>query len=272
MRCAVIQMTSGKDVDANLMQAEVLLKQASEKDADLVVLPEMFACLGVTNQFELACNRFTPEDVIHTVLGWAKQFKLNIVAGSVPLIDESNKQSEKVLAASLVCSRDGEIMAQYNKIHLFDVNVADEKGRYKESDTFIAGNDAKTVMVDGHQLGLSVCYDVRFPELYQQYQSQGCELITVPSAFTYETGRVHWEILLRARAIETQSFVLAANQVGVHEDGRKTWGQSMIVAPNGEILAQGDNEKPQVIFADLDFDFLEQCRANMPIQQHKKLT
>ena len=152
------------------------------------------------------------------------------------------------------------------------MDVADEKGRYRESDTFIAGNEVNTAIVDGRQLGLSVCYDLRFPELYQQYQALGCELITVPSAFTYETGRMHWEMCLRARAIETQGYVLAANQVGTHEDGRKTWGQSMIVAPDGEILAQGDNEQPQVIYANLDFALLEQCRANMPLQQHKKLT
>lgn len=272
MRCAVVQMTSGKGVDANLAQAYGLLEQASQQDAELVVLPEMFACLGVTNQYELASKRFTHDDVIKTLSAWAKQFQFTIVAGSIPLLDDDAHQSEKVLAASLVFSPEGDVLGQYNKVHLFDVDVADEKGRYRESDTFIAGDKNKAVEVEGRLLGLSVCYDLRFPELYQQYQALGCEMITVPSAFTYETGRQHWEILLRARAIETQSFVLAANQVGVHEDGRKTWGQSMIVAPNGVVLAQGDNETVQVICADLDFDFLQECRKNMPLEQHKKLT
>lgn len=272
MRCAVIQMTSGQDVDTNLKQAFILLAQAAEKNARLVVLPEMFACLGVKNQFELASTRFTHHDVISILLDWAKQFQFYIVAGSIPMLDDNPQGSEKVLAACLVCSPEGLLISHYNKIHLFDVDVADEKGRYRESDTFIAGSDMKTANIDDHLLGLSVCYDLRFPELYQHYQSMGCQILTVPSAFTYATGRQHWEILLRARAIETQCFVLAANQVGIHEDGRRTWGQSMIIAPNGEILAEGGNEKPDVLLADLDFDFLDQCRAAMPIQQHKKLT
>jgi predicted amidohydrolase len=272
MRCAVIQMTSGRDVDANLADAYILLTQAAKQNAECVVLPEMFACLGVSNQYELASKRFTQKDVIQIILDWAKQFQFYIVAGSIPLLDSDNPQSDKVLAACLVCSPGGEVISQYNKIHLFDVDVADEKGRYRESDTFIAGSAINTANISGHLLGLSVCYDLRFPELYQQYQALGCEIITVPSAFTYETGRQHWEVLLRARAIETQSFVLAANQVGVHEDGRRTWGQSMIIAPNGEILAKGDNQTPQVLVADLDFDLLNQCRTTMPIRQHKKLT
>lgn len=272
MRCAVIQMTSGKDVDANLTSAHAFVQEAFKQKAQCVVLPEMFACLGVSNQYALASQRFVADDVIKTILDWAKQFRLYIVAGSMPLVDKAHQDSQKVMAASLVCSPEGKVIAQYNKIHLFDVDVADEKGRYRESDTFIAGNEAVTANVDGHLLGLSVCYDLRFPELYQAYQALGCEMITVPSAFTYETGRQHWEILLRARAIETQSFVLAANQVGVHEDGRRTWGQSMIVAPNGEVLVQGDNQGPQVLVADLDFELLKQCRTAMPITQHKKLT
>jgi nitrilase len=272
MRCAVIQMTSGKEVDANLKQAFDLLEQAATENAQLVVLPEMFACLGVTNQFELANTRFTQQDVISTILSWAKQFQIYLVAGSVPLLSGTHDTLDKVLAACLVCSPEGKLIAQYNKIHLFDVDVADEKGRYRESDTFVAGDNIQTVDVDGHLLGLSVCYDLRFPELYQKYQSLGCQILTVPSAFTYETGRKNWEVLLRSRAIETQSFVLAANQVGVHEDGRRTWGQSMIIAPNGDVLAEGDNETPSVVFAQLDFDALEQCRLAMPIIKHKKLT
>ncbi|MFY0642657.1 MAG: carbon-nitrogen hydrolase family protein [Bermanella sp.] len=272
MRSAVIQMTSGKNVDANLEQAFKLLTEAKKQNVQLVVLPEMFACLGVTNQYELASERFCDTDVIGTVKNWAKQFQFYIVAGSMPLLDQNQNESHKVLAASLVFSPRGEVISQYNKIHLFDVDVADEKGRYRESDTFIAGNDVKTASIDGHLLGLSVCYDLRFPELYQQYQAQGCQLITVPSAFTYETGRQHWEVLLRARAIETQSYVLASNQVGVHEDGRRTWGQSMIIAPNGDVLVAGNNDDTGVFVADLDFDFLSNVRSNMPLQQHKKLT
>jgi len=270
MRCAVIQMNSGQDVDKNLAQAVTLLQQAHEQKAKLIVLPEMFACLGVKNQFELSQTRFTQSDVLATLSKWAKDFDCYLVAGSAPLIPQTEHSSEKVHAACLVFSPSGDLIAQYNKMHLFDVDVADEKGRYRESDTFLAGDKAQTVQVSDHLLGLSICYDLRFPELYQIYQSLGCEIITVPSAFTYETGKKHWEILLRARAIETQSFVLAANQAGFHEDGRRTWGQSMIIAPDGEILTQGDNDSTGVFMADLDFNVLEQCRKSMPIAQHKR--
>jgi len=269
MRCAVIQMNSGQDVDQNLEQAQELILNAQAQQAELILLPEMFACLGVNNQFELAKNRFIKADVIGSFSKWAVQAGCYLIAGSVPLVALESDQSEKVYAACLVFSPAGDLIAQYNKIHLFDVDVADTKGRYQESDTFLAGDKPQVVDIDGHKVGLSICYDLRFPELYQEYQLSGCEILTVPSAFTYETGRQHWEILLRARAIETQCFVLAANQAGEHEDGRRTWGQSLIIAPNGEVLAQGDNESQQVIVADLDFNVLEQCRKRMPIAQHK---
>ncbi|GAA6133888.1 carbon-nitrogen hydrolase family protein [Oceaniserpentilla sp. 4NH20-0058] len=271
MRAAVIQMNSGRDVDGNLTAAHQLLTEASSQGVKLAVLPEMFACIGVKNQFSLAQERFIEQDVLGVIATWARQFDMYIVAGSMPLMSDSYNEAEKVLAACLVFSPDGRLLEQYNKIHLFDVDVSDEKGRYRESDTFLCGENPKVIDIHGHKLGLSICYDLRFPELYQVYQNQECELITVPSAFTYETGRIHWEILLRGRAIETQSFVLAANQVGVHEDGRRTWGQSMIIGPNGEVLAQADNETVQVVIADLDFSALEQCRQKMPITQHKKI-
>jgi len=270
MRAAVIQMTSVKDVDQNLDQANTLLSSAHDQGAEIAVLPEMFACLGVKNQFQLAKTRFVANDVIARLGEWAKQYRMYVVAGSMPMLPEQ-RVDEKVLAASLVFSPQGKLISQYNKIHLFDVEVGDEKGSYRESDTFVAGTEIKTVDIEGRKLGLSVCYDLRFPELYQKYQHLGCDLITVPSAFTYETGRKHWEILLRARAIETQSFVLAADQVGVHEDGRRTWGQSMIVAPDGEVLTQAGNTDTGVFVADLDFNLLKEIRRKMPITHHKKL-
>jgi len=269
MWCAVIQMNSQKDVDANLLAAEQLIKQASQQGGQLLVLPEMFACLGMTNQHDLAANRFTPQDVLATLAGWGKKYQVYIVAGSVPMI--SDLDNKRVHASCLVFSPNGEQLATYNKIHLFDVLVGDEKGAYKESNTFIAGTEPKQVQVAGGNLGLSICYDLRFPELFQHYMLQGCDIISVPSAFTYKTGQAHWEILLRARAIETQSYILAANQVGQHEDGRRTWGHSMIVAPNGEILSQVMGTEPGIAMAQLDFSSLKKCREAMPLKQHKRL-
>jgi len=269
MWCAVIQMNSQKDVDVNLLAAQQLIKQASQQGAQLLVLPEMFACLGMSKQYDLAASRFTHQDVLATLAGWGKKYQVYIVAGSVPMI--SDLDDKRVHASCLVFSPNGEQLATYNKIHLFDVLVGDEKGAYKESNTFIAGAEPKQVQVAGVNLGLSICYDLRFPELFQHYMMQGCDIISVPSAFTYKTGQAHWEILLRARAIETQSYILAANQVGQHEDGRRTWGHSMIVAPNGEILSQVMGTEPGIALAQLDFTRLKKCREAMPLKQHKRL-
>jgi nitrilase len=265
-------MNSKKDVDANLKEAEQFIERAVQKGVKLVVLPEMFACLGVSNQHEVATSRFTEEDVLATLSAWSHRFKIYLVAGSMPMTNlDQSESSQKVHAACLVFSPEGKQIANYNKIHLFDVDVEDEKGSYKESDTFIAGSAPEIAQIDDLKLGLTICYDLRFPELFQHYMAQGCQLMTVPSAFTYETGKAHWEILLRARAIETQSFILAANQVGVHEDGRRTWGHSMIIDPNGEILARVTGEEPGLAIAELDIKRLLTRRKAMPLLQHKRL-
>lgn len=274
MLCCVAQMSSKKDVDANLAMAEQLIEQAAIKGVRLLVLPEMFACLGVTNQYEMAVTRFTKEDVLATLSGWSKKFSMYIVAGSMPMAEKNQSEMashEKVHAACLVYSPEGKQIANYHKIHLFDVEVEDEKGSYKESDTFLAGHSPKMAQIDNIKLGLTVCYDLRFPELFQHYMAKNCQIITVPSAFTYQTGKAHWEVLLRARAIETQSFILAANQVGVHEDGRRTWGQSMIIDPSGEVLAEVTENEPGLAIAELDFERLAHRRKTMPLQQHKRL-
>ncbi len=273
MKVAVVQMVSGQDVDKNLAQLERLLTPLCQQALHCVVLPEMFACLGVKNQVELARTRFHSGDVLASLSRWAQRLNATLIAGSIPMTDEN--APNKVRAACCVFDPQGQLVARYDKIHLFDVDVADNKGRYRESDTFTPG-DAPVhtpLNVNGasRKLGLSICYDLRFPELYQAYQAQGCELITVPSAFTYQTGQAHWEILLRARAIETQSFVLAANQGGVHEDGRQTWGHSMIIAPDGQILAEVTTAGEGVAVAELDFERLNQVRRAMPLQQHKRL-
>jgi len=269
MWCGVIQMNSQKDVDANLLAAEQLIKKASQQGCQLLVLPEMFACLGMAKQYDLAASRFTSQDVLATLASWGKKYRVYLVAGSVPMV--SDRDDKRVHASCLVFSPQGKQLAIYNKIHLFDVLVEDEKGAYKESNTFLAGTEPQQVQVAEANLGLSICYDLRFPELFQHYMLQGCDIISVPSAFTYKTGQAHWEILLRARAIETQSYILAANQVGQHEDGRRTWGHSMIVAPNGDILSQVMGSEPGIAMARLDFSSLKKCREAMPLKQHKRL-
>lgn len=266
---AVLQMVSNQDVDVNLERAATLIQQAADQHATLIVLPEMFACLGVKNQREIAA-RMTESDVLGTLSDLAKNTNACIIAGSVPFITPDCAE-DKVKASSFVFAADGSILARYDKIHLFDVDVADNKGSYRESDTFSPGNAGTVLDVHQRKLGLSICYDLRFPELYQHYQQMGCHLISAPSAFTYRTGEAHWETLIKARAIETQCFVLAANQGGTHEDGRQTWGHSMIVNPWGEVLAEVKTSGEGIAVAQLDFDELESVRRNMPISKHKRL-
>ena len=268
MKVAAVQMTSGADYHQNMSVAHDLIGEAALKGARLVLLPEMFACIGVTNQVSLAESYFTKEKLLATLGKWAKEKQVYIIAGSIPF---SSDELDRVYAACFVFSPSGDVIAQYNKIHLFDVDVDDEKGSYRESNTFVSGQTPEQVDIDGNPLGLSICYDLRFPELYQHYQKNNCVMITVPSAFTYETGKKHWEVLLRARAIETQCFVIAANQVGLHEDGRQTWGHSMIVSPSGEVLSTVADETNSIAIADLDLGEMNLIRSAMPIKNHKRL-
>jgi predicted amidohydrolase len=268
MKVAVIQMNSVKSVEANLVDAYDHVQQAANQNARFIALPEMFACLGVSNQIEIASRYFKGNLIEKSIGAWAEKYNVFILAGSVPYATE--QKPDRVYASSFLLSPQGKIVTRYDKIHLFDVDVGDEKGGYCESNTFLPGATPKTASIDDSLLGLSICYDLRFPELYQYYQQQKCQMIAVPSAFTFQTGAQHWEILLRARAIETQSFILAANQVGVHEDGRRTWGHSMIVSPSGEILAEIYGDKPGVVVADLDFTAQKNLRSAMPLMQHKR--
>lgn len=271
MHVSLIQMNSVMDVNENLHQAKLYIHEAAESDARLVLLPEMFLCLGVKNQSALAKEYFSEDASVLTQLKLlAQELDIYIIAGSMPLpvvSNDANQAAEKVHAGCLVFTPDGLISEQYNKMHLFDVDVADEKGRYRESDTFKAGDQPVVADIDGIKCGLSICYDLRFPALYQYYQSQQCRIICVPSAFTFETGKAHWLTLLQARAIETQSYILAANQVGVHEDGRHTYGHSMVIDPWGKVVAES-KQKSGVINAQLDFNYQDQIKSKMPITKH----
>ena len=269
MKVAAIQMNSVKCIEQNLLDAYAFVKEAANLGARLIVLPEMFLCFGIKKYSDVS-TRYCSEKALQQSIGaWAKEFNAFIVAGSVPY--NNDPKNEKVYASSFIFSDEGSILGRYDKIHLFDANIDDEFAHYRESDAFLAGESPKVVSVGDTLLGMSICYDLRFPELFQHYQAKSCRIISIPSAFTYETGKQHWEILLRARAIETQSYVIAANQVGVHEDGRRTWGHSMIVSPSGEILAQIEGSKPGIAIAELDFKLQDEIMRSMPLQKHKRL-
>lgn len=271
LRAAVIQMVSSAELNENLAQASEFLAAAAADGARLAVLPENFPFMGLQEIDKLQLRETPGNGPIQEFLALsAQKHQLWIVAGTIPLAADS---PDHVRAASLLYDDQGRVAGRYDKIHLFDVEV-DGSERYCESDSLEAGHDIVVVATPFANIGLSVCYDVRFPELYRNMHGladeRGIGIITVPSAFTATTGRAHWETLLRARAVENLSYVIAADQGGTHANGRETWGHSMIIDPWGNILAQIDRD-PGYACANLDFDQLEQLRQRFPALDHRRL-
>lgn len=269
MSFAVIQMVSQSDVLANLAQARRLLEQAAAKGAKLAVLPENFAAMGRRDAVDIGRAEALGEGPI---LPWLKQtardLTLWIVAGTVPL-PPKDQPNAKPNACSLLVDDRGEVVARYDKLHLFDVDVSDARGRYRESDDYAFGSNVVVADTPVGRLGLTVCYDLRFPELYSELRAAGAELITAPSAFTAVTGAAHWDVLIRARAIETQCYLLAAAQGGVHPGPRETFGHAAIVDPWGRVLTQQDQGEA-VLLAERDSSEQASIRARMPVVNHRR--
>ncbi|MCO7569580.1 carbon-nitrogen hydrolase family protein [Pseudomonas chlororaphis] len=270
MSLAVIQMVSQSDVLANLNQARSLLEQAAVAGAKLAVLPENFAAMGRRDMAAIGRAEALGEGPI---LPWLKQtsrdLRLWIVAGTLPLPPEDQPEA-KANACSLLVDDQGQIVARYDKLHLFDVDVADNRRRYRESDDYAHGDRVVVADTPVGRLGLTVCYDLRFPELYSELRAAGAELITAPSAFTAVTGAAHWEVLIRARAIETQCYLLAAAQGGVHPGPRETYGHAAIVDPWGRVLAEQDQGEG-VLLAERDSSEQASIRARMPVVSHRRI-
>lgn len=269
---AAIQMASGPNVNANLLKAEGLIGEAAEQGAGLVVLPENFAFIGEEEGDILAVAEEDGEGPIQSFLAQqAVRRKVWIVAGTIPIKGE---QADRVRGACLVYDDEGVRQARYDKMHMFDVtvpgNVPDRDERYMESATMEPGNEIAVLDTPFGRLGLAVCYDLRFPELFRALVNAGAQLIALPSAFTAETGRAHWDILVRARAIENLSYVIAAAQGGFHVSGRETWGNSMIVDPWGVVLAVQPSGSAAVT-AQVDLARLEAVRTNFPVISHQRL-
>lgn len=269
MSIAVIQMVSQDDVLANLATARRLLEQAAHDGARLAVLPENFAAMG---RRDLADLGRAEAQGTGPILPWlkstARDLRLWIVGGTLPL-PPVDQPDAKANACSLLIDEQGEIAARYDKLHLFDVDVADAPGRYRESDDYAFGQRVVVAETPVGRLGLTVCYDLRFPELYTALREAGAELISAPSAFTAVTGEAHWEVLVRARAIETQCYLLAAGQGGSHPRGRETWGQSAIVDPWGRILVE-QAKGEAVLLAERDSDEQAAVRQRMPVASHRR--
>lgn len=268
-RVAAIQMCSTDNVAANLLQAKIYIQQAIAEGAKLIILPENFAIMGLHPHDKVKCKETFGHGMIQDFLHEeASQNGVWIVGGTIPLAVP--QYDEKVYASSLVFNPAGECMARYDKIHLFDIALHAEKEIHQESQTICPGQDIVVFDSPFGKCGLAICYDIRFPELFRTMQEKGAELIVLPSAFTVPTGKAHWDVLIRARAIENQVYMIAAAQVGVHPNQRKTYGHSMIVNPWGAVSAVL-KDGVGVVCADIDLAFLHQIRRDFPALNHRKL-
>ncbi len=266
--CAAIQMASSPNISSNLLQAEKLIGEAAKAGAKLIALPENFAIMGVNEFDKVKVREREGEGQIQGFLSTvAKKYSVWVVGGTIPLVAEDEN---KVRAACLIYNDRGENVARYDKVHLFDVSVPDTDEEYRESDSIEPGEDSIVIDTPFGKVGIAVCYDLRFPEFFRSMSGEGIDILVVPAAFTAETGAAHWEVLLRARAIENLCYVIAPNQGGFHLNGRKTFGHSMIVDPWGVVL---DCYKTGSGFvsADIDLDRLEKTRQSFPVLQHRRI-
>ena len=267
-RVAAIQMSSGDSLEANLRTAERLLLEARSRDCVLAVLPENFAYVGKRDTDKLAIAESAGTGLVQEFLArTAARHSMWIVGGSLPL---KTPETELCYGASCVFDADGRALACYRKMHLFDVDLPDRHETYRESASMDPGDEPKTVDTAAGRLGLSICYDLRFPELYRRLVDEGAEMFSVPSAFTFATGTAHWHTLLRARAIENLAYVIAAGQYGTHPNGRTTYGHSMIVDPWGQVVAQQESGDG-VVVAEIDLSLSRRLREEFPVLRHRRL-
>jgi deaminated glutathione amidase len=277
MKAAAVQLNSGADVEANIAAADARVRAAAADGATLVVLPEKWTVLGTPEEL-----RAGAQTLDGSAISWAREIarelKLDLVAGSISMLPSSDptegppggsSADTRLSNASVHVGPDGEIEAVYRKMHMFDVTI--EGKSYRESDTDEPGEEVVvSKLADGAKLGMAICYDLRFPELFRVLALRGARVVALPAAFTLPTTRDHWELLVRARAIENQVFVVAANQVGEHSGGHHSGGRSLIVDPWGTVLAGADGETPGHIVADLDFAHQDDVRRRVPLLEHRR--
>lgn len=265
--CAAIQMASSPYVESNLLEAGKLIVEAAKHGAKLIALPENFALMGVHELDKVKAKELDGQGAIQTFLSeTAKKHGVWLIAGTIPLVADADN---KVRAACLVYNDHGERVARYDKAHLFDVSVPGTGEEYRESDSIENGGEPLVFDSPFGKVGIAVCYDLRFPEFFRKMSEEGVQIVVVPAAFTAETGAAHWEVLLRARAIENLCYVIAPNQGGFHLNGRQTYGHSMVIDPWGVVL---DCYKTGAGYASaqIDLERLEKVRTSFPVLNHRR--
>jgi predicted amidohydrolase len=265
LRTAVIQVNARDHPAENLANVEHFLDRAADMGAQFAGLPELWTYLGPYSGFDEA-GQTIPGPAIELLQEKARKHKMIVHGGSI--VERSASTPGKFHNTSVLIDRDGEIVAQYRKIHLFDVDLANGEKHY-ESERIVAGDQVVTAEIDGITFGLTVCYDLRFPELYRSLALRGAQVLLVPAGFTLHTGRDHWEVLLRARAIENFCYVVAPAQVGKYPPGRQCFGRSMIIDPWGLVLAQAQ-DMPTVVMTEIDLTQIERARAQIPSLEHRR--
>lgn len=269
---AAVQMVSGSDVKTNLATAGRLIGQAAQAGARLVALPENFALLGRREQDKLAVAEPDGAGPIQDFLAdTACRHGIHLIGGTIPL---RGADPQRVRAACLLHGPDGQRLARYDKIHLFDVEVGESAAggeRYRESASIEPGQTVVTVNTELGCIGLAVCYDLRFPELFRALQARGAQILVLPSAFTETTGAAHWHLLCRARAVENLCYLVAPGQGGLHDNGRRTYGHSLIASPWGEVLAERIEMGEGTVCATIDLAAMERVRERFPALQHRRL-
>ena len=266
-KVAAIQMCSSPIVKDNLIHAAKLIKTASDQGARLIVLPEMFAIMGEKPGDKVLCREeFGKGEIQDFLSSAAKENKVWLIGGTIPI---TCSEKDKVRAASLVYDDTGRCVARYDKIHLFDAIISESES-YKESDTTQAGDQIVVIATPFGRLGLAVCYDLRFPYLFDLLREREVEIIAVPSAFTYKTGEAHWQLLSRCRAIDTFCYMIGACQGGLHVNGRKTYGHSLIVDPWGQVIQELSGQDDRIVYASINLSQVHEIRKSIPTIAHKK--
>lgn len=266
-KLAAVQITTGPNIEENLTAIEQQVIRAAKAGANIIALPEVFACYDSQKYLAIGAQEVSSKGRLRSQMAsWAKDYGVYLIGGTIPVLEPTTR---KVYPRCYFYSDEGKELGYYDKLHLFDVDIDDAQGRYRESDIFLSGDEIKIFPTRYGNVGLTICYDLRFPYLFEKLRKAGADIISVVAAFTEKTGRAHWSTLLQARAIEQQCYILASNQWGQHDEKRRTFGHSMVVSPWGEVLDQLE-EGAGIACAEMDLAEVERIRREMPLINHQR--